>query len=98
MSGRTITRRYAKWFGVDLGCALKELGVLGVAVDPVYAEQIRATLRGRNRPRRRAAEPETDIPEGYGSEWDENYSFIAGFTSGGGPFGTRWDEDDEPPW
>lgn len=34
-TGKNVVRGYAKWFDIDLGCALKELQVLGVALDGV---------------------------------------------------------------
>jgi hypothetical protein len=33
-----------------------------------------------------------DTPEGYGIDRDENFAFIAGFTSGGAPYGVAWEE------
>lgn len=59
--------------------------------------------RRKARPaRRNKGESQPDvIPEGYGADWDHDFAFIAGFTSGGAPFGTSWEEvaaldEDEP--
>jgi hypothetical protein len=86
-------RGYATWFGVDLGCALKELQVLGVALDPRYVARLRTTLQ--NRGQRVVARPseQSELPEGYGVLWDDNFQYIAGFTSGGAPFGVPWPYD-----
>jgi hypothetical protein len=91
-NGQNMVRDYAKWFGVDLGCAVKELQLLGVELDPRYVEALRTTLQNRAR-RPKGTEPASEaIPEGYGSDWDENFVYIAGFTSGGAPFGLTWAE------
>ncbi|HEY6724144.1 MAG TPA: hypothetical protein VI197_08925 [Polyangiaceae bacterium] len=85
-SGKNVVRGYAKWFGVDLGCALKELEMLGVALDPVYVAQLRMTLQQIQRVAALAREQE-EVPEGYGEDWDDDLEYIAGFTTGGAPFG-----------
>ena len=91
-NGQSVVRSYARWFGVDLRCALKELQLLGVGLDPRYVEALRTTLRNRGRHRKATeSEPEA-IPEGHGSEWDDSFAYIAGFTSGGASFGVPWDE------
>lgn len=94
--GKNVVRGYATWFGVDLACALKELQLLGVALDPVYVARLRATPQ--NAPRRAPViREEPELPEGYGEEWDDDFEYIAGFTSGGAPFGVPWpaEEPDE---
>lgn len=91
-AGKNIVRGYATWFGVDLACSVKELQLLGVPLDPVYVERLRVTLQHRERTKR-SPEPDLgDIPAGYGEDWDDNFAYIAGFTSGGAPFGVTWEE------
>lgn len=85
--GKNLVRGYAKWFGVDLWCAVLELRMLCVEVDPAYADEIWAS---QNKPKPTRS-PTEELPEGYGTEWDDNFSNIAGFTSGGAPFGTPWE-------
>jgi hypothetical protein len=91
--GKNVVKGYAKKFGVDLGCALKDLQLLRVPLDPAYVERLRRRLQ-RRIDRRRPKEV-SDIPEGYGVDWDDNFSLIAGFTSGGAPYGTTWEEVSE---
>ena len=94
--GVNAVRGYAKWFGVDLACAVKELQLLGVELDPRYVEALRTTLQNRDK-RRENAEAVTDpIAENYGSEWDDDFAYIVGFTSGGAPFGVNWEETTSP--
>lgn len=91
--GKNVVRGYAKWFGVDLGCALKELEMLGIAPDPVYVAQLRMTLQKVPRVAASAREQE-EVPEGYGEDWDDDFEYIAGFTPGGAPFGVPWASDE----
>lgn len=97
-AGKNVVRGYAKWFGVDLGCALKELQTLGVCLDAVYVARLRTTLQNSSR---RVATPSTQeedgIPEGYGEDWDDDFEYIAGFTSGGAPFGVPWASGEPEP-
>jgi hypothetical protein len=84
-------RSYAKWFGVDLLCAVKELSLCGVAVDPTYVAQLKTTLASRSR--RPAKQPVEDSQSaGYGVDWDENFAYIAGRTEAGFPCGVTWEE------
>ena len=87
-SGKDVVRGYARWFGTDLWCAVLELRMLGVKIDPKYAEAIKVKKKHHHS----SAPPPRDAPsEGFGSEWDENLACIVGFTSGGAPYGTPWE-------
>lgn len=50
--GKHVVRGYARWYGVDLFCAIKELRLLGVAVSQEYEREIRTTLERRTAARR----------------------------------------------
>lgn len=90
--GKNVVRGYAKWFGVDLLCAAKELQLLGVKVDPAYLENLEVAFKHR-RPKR---QPQPDhLVEDVGIESDENFFCIAGYTSGGVPFGVPWDDSED---
>jgi hypothetical protein len=76
--GKNLVRGYARWFGVDLLCAIVELRLLGVAVDEAYEQQVRRTIAARAavRARRRAEELtvatrslELDWPLDWPVEW-----------------------------
>jgi hypothetical protein len=98
--GRNVVRGYARWFGVDRLCAVKELGLLGVAVDPEYVamlershqEQIRTS--GEARARRDAADEahRRDLED----DADDNVAFVAGRTSAGFTYGSIGEEVDAP--
>ena len=90
-SGKNVVRSYANWFGVDLLCAVKELSLCGVSVDPAYVTQLKTTFASRSsrRPKQPVAAPQS---VGYGVDWDENFAYIAGRTEAGFPYGTTWEE------
>lgn len=83
--GKNIARGYARWFGVDLVCAIVELRMLGVAIDAEYEAQIRRTIaaRAEARARQRAARlskeserTDTECPDDWAPEWiagDEDF-------------------------
>ena len=83
-------RHYARWYGVDLLCAIAELRQLGLEVSPEREEAVKTTLRNRLEQKRKSQEELfcTDIS----CDSDETFAFIAGYTSGGAPYGVTWDE------
>jgi hypothetical protein len=40
-NGKNVVKRYKTHFGVDWLCAIKELKMLGIEIDPDYEEQVR---------------------------------------------------------
>ena len=42
--GKSIVRGYSKYFGVDFLCAITELEMLGVKLDPNYVAQLKLTV------------------------------------------------------
>lgn len=90
--GKNVVRGYAKWFGVDLLCAAKELQLLGIKVDPAYLERLKTSFEQRRLKRQLQAE---DLAHHSFIESDEKFSFIAGYTSGGMPYGVPWDDTEE---
>jgi hypothetical protein len=89
-SGNRVVPSYARWFGVDLMCAAKELQVLGVYFSREYLAALRHNAAGRSMHRH-------DVPKGAkGAEIDpmsnQNFGYIAGHTPAGLPFGATWEE------
>jgi hypothetical protein len=89
--GRNVVRSYARHFGVDLGCAVKELQSLGVTLDPAYVKALERTLADRKRVPPRSADAAVDEDESL-QFGDEQFAFIAGRTAGGAAFGVTWEE------
>jgi len=98
-TGNHIVKAYKKRFGVDQLCAMTELKMLGVELDPDYVERATAAEMIR---REQLAEKKRDRKE---REWqtlhvDQNdqFFYIAGYTSGGAPYGVTWAEMGLEPW
>ena len=98
-TGNHIVKAYKKRFGVDQLCAMAELKMLGVDLDPDYVERATAAETIR---REQLAEKKRDQKE---REWqtlhaDQNdqFFYIAGCTSGGAPYGVTWAEMGLEPW
>ena len=98
-TGRRVLRSYARWFGVDWECAVKELELLGVTLDQAEVENRRRAMGKRGKQKKGLSLQETVYGEGYGVWWDEDFAYIAGRTSGGFAFGVTWEEAEElPSW
>lgn len=91
--GKNIVKGYSKWYGVDLLCAIRELRILGVKIDEERERQVKATLEGRIRARqqKRLLQEQEKLSQVY-SDSDDTFAFIAGYTSGGLPYGVTWEE------
>jgi hypothetical protein len=96
-SGREPARigaAYRRWYGVDWFCAIEELSRLGVNFDPKWTERLKTSLEGQQRARaaKRVAKSRAEAMTGCDEDSDENFAFIAGYTSGGFPYGVTWEE------
>jgi hypothetical protein len=93
-TGKSVVTGYKKHFAVDALCALAELQMLGVKLDPEYvqkvqsSEQDRIEARRRERERRKAAA----APSEFDEDSNDTFAYIAGYTAGGVPFGITWEE------
>ena len=94
--GKDTIKGYCKWYGVDPVCALTELRMLGLTVSKEQEAEIRKRVEdhalARKRHRERVA---LKKQEARFIDSDETFAFIAGYTSGGAAFGTRWEELEE---
>ena len=95
-NGKNLIKGYAKHFGVDKLCAIKELAMLGVEISEERKKQIidahnRVIEQRRKRKEGKAKE------EAFFIDSDEYFSFIVGYTSGGTAYGIgrQQDWDDE---
>lgn len=96
--GKHIVRAYRKRFKVDVTCALRDLEAVG-ALDPAHlaakkqAEQVRLEQRRREREEKAAKAMYDQFPNA-----DDHFFYIAGYTSGGAPYGVNWEEMGLSPW
>jgi hypothetical protein len=89
-TGKNIVKGYAKWYGVDLICAIGELRIVGLNIPLDYEQKVKKTIEA-NRIKRLANSQKRnkqtkDLEDDY---LIGDFEFIAGFTSGGFPFGIR---------
>ncbi|ADH98810.1 hypothetical protein [Salisediminibacterium selenitireducens] len=85
-------RFYAKYYGVHHGIAARELEMLGYTIrdNGWHSMEQRDKQQQRRQQQKRLREEEKEPV----SDWDGRFSFIAGYTSGGVPYGTEKDLDD----
>ena len=95
-TGGDLVRGYRNWYGVDALMAVMELRMLGVSVSEEREAQVRRTIEQKaaqtaaRKERRRLGEEAS-----FWEDRDENFAYIAGYTSGGAAFGVTWDEWEE---
>ena len=90
--GSHVVRAYRKRYGVDWLCAVKELQLLGVKIDPEYVSQLQRTVQEQaKKKQQKQLERESAAAD---KEWSEQYRyaegdfyFVAGHTSNGVPYG-----------
>ncbi len=91
--GKNIVIGYAKWYGVDLLCAIKELRMNGVTVDEEYEDEIKRSIEAKTLAKQINEEhrkkKSIDIQDEFS---DSRFAFIAGYTSGGAAYGITHDE------
>ena len=88
--GNNIARGYRKQFGVNSLCAIRELRLLGVAIDPPYERAVLAASRTPNKKRKRDEKLLISEETSYG------FAFVAGYTVGGAPYGITIEEEKSP--
>ena len=92
-SGKNIVKGYAKWYGVDLICAIKELRMNGVEIEVDYENEIKQSIERKKHARqinnKNRNKRKIDNQDEFSND---EFAFIAGFTSGGAPYGITHDE------
>lgn len=82
-----IVKAYRKKFNVDRTCAMKELCLLHV-LSPEKQASYEAQLKAKKEKRQRRKQQVEFQP----FDQDEYFYFIAGYTSGGAPYGITWEQ------
>ena len=89
--GTKVVRAYRDKFNVDTVCAVRELQEIGHQFEPGYVENLLRAEAVRIEQRRKKKEGNRQTEEH--NEWqDDRFYFIAGYTSGGVPYGVTWEE------
>lgn len=99
--GGDIIKAYRKKFAVDRMKAVAELQMLGVSLtkeqidrEKVAVKAYQDIQRAKKAKRKRLREQkrmQKDIPV-FHEDQDETFYYIAGYTSGGAPYGVTWEE------
>ena len=94
--GQHIVKGYSNHFGVDKLCAVKELKLLGIEILEEYENQLRQSIEAIKKPKQlRKDKKEQELKSLTEFDSDENFAFIAGYTSGGFPYGITHEEMDK---
>lgn len=97
--GKSILRGYRKHFGVDLLCAMRELEMLGVVLDPEYIKAVKKGVEAKLLARKRKKiEKQNMFEPVYGVDYDDYFSYIVGYTEGGAAYGVSWESDEDSPF
>ena len=87
---------YEKRYEVDKLCAIKELRLVGIDISVKYENQLKQSIEVLKRQRQlRKDKKEQELNSISEFNSDENFAFIAGYTSGGFPYGITHEEMEE---
>lgn len=91
--GENLVKGYSTHFAVDKICAVTELEMLGYSISEEYKQNVKdAVFQKQKQTKKRKAAKRQIESEFFDEESDETFAFIAGYTSGGAPFGITWEE------
>lgn len=92
-NGKNIIKGYRKRFKVDPLCAADELQMLGIEISESRIQQLRRDEENHRKQRelRRQHKEQQKLMESFPCS-DGYHYFIAGYTSGGAPYGITWEE------
>jgi len=96
--GKYLIKGYTRRYKVDILCAIVELRMLGVEISEEYEHQVKQSVEGSRRAKELKKQQRTEAA--YLEDYiDEGFYFVAGYTSGGAPYGLTWEQmeaiDDE---
>lgn len=92
-----IIKAYRKKFAVDRMTSVHELQMLGVEITPEQiAREKEAVKRHKqhleNRKRKKRLQKAATKQDTWNPDQDDQFFFIAGYTSGGAPYGVTWEQ------
>ena len=89
--GTRVVRAYRKRFCVDVNSAVRDLMEIGYEFKPGYVDSLLKSEAIRQEQQRIKKEERRQL-EYEMLEQDDTFFFIAGYTSGGAPYGVTWDD------
>ncbi len=88
-----MAKNYRKRFHVDINTALSDLQAIGVEFTQEYLDAVKRSeeerIRQKHAKKRQKLMEEAAL---LYADSDDRFAFIAGYTSGGMPYGTTWEE------
>lgn len=91
-NGSHIVRDYRKRFKLDYTCALEDMKVIGALSPEKFANMKRAEeIRLKKKREQKGLQRERALRDRF-PDSDDTFFFIAGYTSGGAPYGVTWKE------
>ena len=90
--GENIARAYRKYYGIDWMATFIELEILGIEIDSKYKESVMESIHGQAEAKRQERKQENMIEDELLFDQDYDFAYIAGYTSGGFPYGVTWEE------
>ena len=88
-TGDKVARTYRKYFGVDLATAFRELEMLGIQFPADYKNAVLKDLANQAETRKQKKTEKIALID---PDKDQDFAYIAGYTSGGAPYGITWEE------
>ncbi len=95
--GTKVVRAYRKKYDVSAVCAVREIQEIGYKLEPGYVDNLIKSVKGRCKSIKNKKK-EKKVPEEFNTHQDDNFFFIAGYTSGGAPYGVTWQEMNLEPY
>ena len=99
--GGDIIKAYRKKFAVDRMKAVAELQLLGISLTKEQIDREKAAVKAyqelqkakkaKRKKKREQKRMQKDIPI-FHEDQDDTFYYIAGYTSGGAPYGVTWEE------
>lgn len=86
-----IVKEYRKRFNVDRDCAMRELVMLDM-FPPEKQQSYKGLLAGKDGKKAAKREAKQTPLAECNLFQDENFFYIAGYTSGGAPYGITWEQ------
>lgn len=92
-SPKKMTKHYRERFHLDIRTAIRDLQEIGVEYTQEYLDALKKSEEEHIRQKhlKQETKKQREFDELY-ADSDDTFAFIAGYTSGGAPYGTTWEE------
>lgn len=98
-SPKKITKHYRERFHLDINTAVRDLQEIGVVFTQEYLDAVKKSEEERiNQKHKKEAEKKQAELDMLYEDSDDTFAYIVGYTSGGAPYGTTWEELELEPY